>query len=160
MRNHPFKVFLVNQLSATWLPIECHLTSNGVSLDCQWNHSDNFDKVLSHILRKHPFKVFFSEPIECHFTSNRVSLDCQLNHSENFEQKLSHIIYIMRKYPFKVFLVTQLSATWLPIECHLTSNGVSLDCQWNHSENFEQVLSHILRKHPFKVFLGNQLSAT
>ena len=140
--------------NANWIPMECNLTTIRVSLICQWdvnwwpmeclltNNWLSIDFQLSFIglpmesLRKlwtgavsyteeAPVQSFFSEPIECQLISNWVSLDCQWNHSENFERVLSHIIYIMRKHPFKVFLVNQLITNGVPMDFQWSVNGIT-----------------------------------
>ena len=87
--------------------------------------------------------------MESQWTANEVSMESL---RKNLTGAVSYNIY-NEEAPVQSFFSEPMDYQW-------SANGLPMECQWNHSEKFEQVLSHIIyimRKHPFKVFLANQL---
>ena len=98
------------QWNVTWIPMECHLNTNGTALtakgmpiDCQWSVTQM--------------------SLECQWNGHRMPIECQLN--------ASWLPIECHWTTTGMSIEGRWNANWLQMECQLTANPVSLNCHWN-----------------------------
>ena len=123
-------IYIYNETAAVQKFLSVQLTSNWKQIHYQLSHSETFEQVLVHIMRQHPFKVFWVtnwHPIKVKwlligYLPIKVKwLPISYYYSKKFERVLVHIYIYMRQHPFKVFLVTNwqpIKVKWQPIVYH------------------------------------------
>ena len=101
------------QCKVNWIPIECHLNTNGMSLEYQWNSFDcqrnaNWLPMVCHsnvtCMSMEWTSNAYWMPIECQLNANWMPVDCQS------------------------------SVTGLPLECQLKAVEMPIDCQSSVTE--------------------------